>query len=103
MVPAHERFHADDLKAANINLRLVLHKKLRSLKTSSNITFEHKLFERARRATRRVKMKIVAALHFRAIECDAGRLQKSCSIATVVRIHADADTARHEDLLIFKE
>ncbi len=48
-------------------------------------------------------MKIVAALHLRAIECDAGSLQQSRSVAPVVRIHADADTARHADLLIFKD
>src|SRR5215203_3893095 len=48
-------------------------------------------------------MKIIAALFLRSIERDAGGLQQSGSVATIVRIGADADTARHEDLLIVED
>src|SRR6185369_10784675 len=103
MLPAHECFHTDEMKPANVNLRLVLHEKLGALEPRPDVAFEHKLFERARGPTRRVEMKIITALHLRTIECDARRLQESRGVAAVVRIHADPDTARHEDLLIVED
>src|SRR5215213_2011653 len=103
MVPAHERFHSHELKATNVNLRLVVHNKLRVLETRSYVAFEHKLFEGARSAACSVKVKIVAALHLRSIECNARCLQQSGSITTVMWIHADPNTARHEDLLIVED
>src|SRR5215204_536368 len=103
MLPAHERFHAHELKAANINLRLVMHYKLRTLDARPDIAFEHELFERAGGAARSVEMKIIAAVFFCPVERDAGGLQQSGSVATVVWIRADADTARHEDLLIVED
>jgi hypothetical protein len=69
----------------------------------TQIAFEHELFERARRSARGVELIVVAALHLRAIECDARSLQQAGRVASVVRIKTDADTARHEDLLIVKE
>ncbi len=71
MLPAHERFHADELKGTNVNLWLVLHEKLRTLETGPQVALEHELFQRARGPTRSIKMKSVAALNFRAIEGDA--------------------------------
>src|SRR5690349_18977330 len=103
MVPAHECFHADKLKPTNVNLRLVLHEKLRALETRPYIAFEHELFQSPHGSTRRVEMKIVAALHLRSIERNASRLQQSRRITTVLRVHADTNTARHEDFLIVED
>src|SRR5215216_4752913 len=103
MLPTHERFHSNEMKAVYINQRLVMHEKLGTLQTRSYITFEHELFESARGAARSVEVKIITALHLGAIQCDARRLQQSRRVATVLRIQADTDTARHEDLLIFED
>ena len=56
MLPAHERFHADEMKAANVDLRLVVNNKLRSLEARAQIAFEHELFESARGSARRVEL-----------------------------------------------
>src|SRR5215213_10871881 len=103
MLPAHQRLHADEMKVANVNLRLVLHKKFRTLQTRPQIAFEHELFESARGAARGVEVKIAATLHLGAIEGDARSLQQPRSVTTILRIHTDPDTARHEDLLIFED
>src|SRR6185369_12827678 len=77
--------------------------KFRAFEPRPQITFQHELFERARRSARRVELKIVSALHLRAIECRSGCLQQTRRIAPVVRIETDADTARDKDLLVFEK
>src|SRR5262245_18612783 len=103
MLPAHECFHPDEMKTTNINLRLVLNKKLRSFKSGSQIVFQHELFQSARRSARSVKLIDVATQTLGAIERGTSILQQPTRIAAIVRIETDADTARYKDLLIFEE
>src|SRR5262245_56140099 len=101
MLPAHERFHANQVKPTNINLRLILDHKLRSFESRSQITFQHELFESTRGAAGGVELIEIATQTLGAIECCARILQQPAGIAAIVRIKTDPDTARYEDLLVF--
>ncbi len=103
MLPAHERFHSHEIKTAKVDLWLVLNDELGSLESRSQIAFEHELFERACGSAGSVELEVVTTLHLRTIERGAGVLQQSGSVASVLWIKTDTDTARHEDLLVFEQ
>src|SRR5437763_13043311 len=103
MLPAHQRFHADQMKIVSRDLGLVLKEKFVSVQALSQITFEHQLLERPRRSTRGVELMIVAALHLRALECNPGSLQQTGSVASVLRIQADTNAGGDEDILIVED
>src|SRR5689334_4797544 len=103
MFPAHQRFHTDEMKIGNRDLRLIVNDELRTFERAAQVAFEHELFERARRAARGVELIVVPALHLRAIECNARRFQQTRRVAIVVRIKTDADTSADEYFLLVED
>src|SRR5437868_13599080 len=91
------------MKIVSRDLRLVLNEKLVSVQALPQIAFEHQLLECARRSTRGVELIIVAALHLRAFKCDACGLQQTGSVASILRIQANTDAGRDEDLLVVED
>src|SRR5262245_2535296 len=98
MLPAHKRFHADEMKTTDIDLRLILNCKLRSFEAWTQIAFEYELFESARSSASGVELIDVPAKILCPVERGAGILQETSSVSAIVRIETDADATGYEDL-----
>src|SRR6185503_4296288 len=103
MLPTHQRFHSYQLKSTRIDLRLIMNDKLVALERSTQIAFEHELFERASSSARSVKLIIAPALLFRPIQSGACVLQQARRVAAILRVDNNADTTVDKHFLIVEQ
>ena len=95
MLPADQRFHAGDVFAFRLDLRLIVDAQFAVLFGKAKFRFEREPLLMRFFRHRDVRLEIVAAHAFRAVHRDVGMLEQTFGAGRVVRIETDADARGH--------
>jgi hypothetical protein len=98
MIPAQQRFGADEARAAQIDDRLVQQHQLARMGRAVQRRAQFHTFDGRSRRGRIVETELVTADPLGGIHGGIGVAQQRRGVAAVTRIAADADAGRHEDL-----
>src|SRR6185437_10836223 len=101
MPPPHKHFCADDAPGRKLYLRLVYHKDFTALGGATQIMFKAEPFDGSRRHVIRVELIPVAAGLLGTVHRGIRIAQQDSGLRTVIRVDANTDTCRDQQLMIF--